>query len=329
MKPHLLSLFFLLVCLTLSAGTDHTRFTAVVASDGSGDFTTIQGAVAAVATGTPEKPSTIYVRSGTYRERVYVQREKRYLRLIGESPESTVLVYDLHAGVTGPDGQKIGTFRTPTLFVDADDFTMENLTVANDAGPVGQALSLSAQGDRLVFRNCRFIGHQDTIFLNRGRHYFENCFVEGTTDFIFGAATAWFEDCRIHCLKSSYVTAASTPFDSPYGFVFNKCRFTAAADTQVYLGRPWRDHAAVLVMNSSLPEAIRPEGWHNWNRPEAEPSVRFLESGNTGPGAKTEARVDWSRQLNPEEAGRVRPASVFDGWNPAARPAVPFTPQER
>ena len=158
------------------------------------------------------------------------------------------------------------------------------MTVANDAGPVGQALALSAQGDRLVFQNCRFLGHQDTIFLNRGRHFFENCFIEGTTDFIFGGATVWVESFRIHCLKSSYITAASTPPDSEYGFVFNRCKVTAADGTRIYLGRPWRDHAAVLVMNSRLPAAICPEGWHNWNRPEAEQRVRYVESGNTGPG---------------------------------------------
>jgi pectinesterase len=315
------SLLLLSAVLQATAGTDHALYRAVVAADGSGDFTTIQGAVAAVATGSKEKPSTILVKAGTYRERVYVQREKRHLRLVGESPDSTILVYDLHAGVTGPDGQKIGTFRTPTLYVDADDFTMENMTVANDAGPVGQALALSAQGDRLVFRNCRFVGHQDTIFLNRGRHYFDNCHIEGTTDFIFGGATAWFEDCRIHCLKSSYITAASTPPDSEYGFVFNACEVTAVADEKVYLGRPWRDHAAVLIMNSHLPEAIRPEGWHNWNRPDAERTVRYLESGNTGPGADTGARVTWAGNLSPGKRADITPAIVFGGWDPGTHPS--------
>lgn len=327
MNQQLLSLLFLFASLLVSAGTDHSRYQAVVAADGSGDFTTIQAAVAAVATGSKEKPVTILVKAGTYREVVYVQREKRHLRLVGESPESTVLVYDLHAGVTGPDGKKIGTFRTPTLFVDADDFTMENLTVANDAGPVGQALALSAQGDRLVFRNCRFLGHQDTIFLNRGRHYFEDCYIEGTTDFIFGGATAWFEDCQIHCLKSSYITAASTPPDSEYGFVFNDCEVTAVGKAKVFLGRPWRDHAAVLIMNSRLPEAIRPEGWHNWGRPEAESTVRYFEAGNTGPGANTDARVNWARHLSPEKLTDITPAAVFDGWNPSQQPsAVPVQP---
>lgn len=326
MKRGLIYLILFSACLGGFAGTDHTRFRAIVAADGSGEFMTIQGAVAAVATGTKENPATILVEAGTYRERVFIQREKRHLRIIGESPESTILVFDLHAGVMGPDGKKIGTFRTPTLYVDADDVTFENLTVSNDAGPVGQALALSAQGDRLVFRNCRFLGHQDTIFLNRGRHYFANCYIEGTTDFIFGAATAWFEDCQIHCLKSSYITAASTPPDSVYGFIFNNCKVSAAEDTEVYLGRPWRDHAAVLIMNSGLPAAIRPEGWHNWGRSEAEKTVRYLESNNVGPGADTGRRVSWSRQISSEEAKSITTPGVFGSWDPGQTPNIPFQP---
>ncbi|HKJ89887.1 MAG TPA: pectinesterase family protein [Oceanipulchritudo sp.] len=314
------ALLILSAALQASAGTDHNLFETVVAADGSGDFRTIQGAVAAIATGSARKPVTIRVKAGTYRERVYVQREKRHLRLVGESPESTILVYDLHAGVTGPDDRKIGTFGTPTLFVDADDFILENMTVANDAGPVGQALALSAQGDRQIYRNCRFLGHQDTLFLNRGRHYFENCHIEGTTDFIFGGATAWFEDSHIHALKSSYITAASTPPESSYGFVFNNCRFTAAPDAKVYLGRPWRNYAAVVIMDSHLTEAIRPEGWHNWNRPEAERTVRYLESGNTGPGALARERVSWSRQFSAGKRADINPVTVFDEWHPGMDP---------
>ena len=130
------------------------------------------------------------------------------------------------------DGKPIGTFRTPSTTIDADDFTAENLTFENSAGPVGQALALRVDGDRAVFRNCRFLGHQDTILLNRGRQLFDRCYIEGTTDFIFGGATAWFEDCDIHCLKSSYITAAATPDFQPFGFVFHNCRITAGAERE-------------------------------------------------------------------------------------------------
>ena len=223
------TLFVLCSCIVLAisltqAQTDPKFLTAVVAKDGSGHFTTIQAAMAKIGMGTPETPATVYVRKGVYRELVYVQREKRYVRLIGEDPDTTVLVYGLHASMTGLDGQKIGTFRTPTLFLDADDFTVENMTIQNDAGAVGQALSISVSGDRVLFRNCRLLGHQDTVFLDRGRQYFEGCHIEGTIDFVFGGATTWFENCDVHALDSSYITAASTPPEADFGFIFNRCR---------------------------------------------------------------------------------------------------------
>ncbi|MCB1058233.1 MAG: hypothetical protein KDD11_22265 [Acidobacteria bacterium] len=309
--------------------TDAKLLTAVVAQDGSGDFTTIQAAIATIGTGSPERPATIYVKRGVYRERVYVQREKRHVRLIGEDPASTRLVYGLHANVTGPDGQSIGTFRTPTFYVDADDFTVENLTFENDAGPVGQALAVAVHGDRVLFRNCRFLGHQDTVFLNRGRHYFEGCFIAGTTDFLFGGATAWFENCHILALADSYITATATPADAPFGFVFDRCRVRVAEGFETYLGRPWRDHAATLFMRSDLGEGIRPEGWHNWDKPWRETTSRYLEYANTGPGADRSRRVPWSRELSAAEAEAITPAVVLGGWDPTRVAPLPFAPPAR
>jgi pectinesterase len=305
-----------------AAQTDPRLLTAVVAKDGSGQFATIQEAMARIAMGTPDRPATIHVRRGVYRELVYAQREKRYVRLIGEDPESTVLVYGLHAGMKGLDGEPIGTFRTPTLYVDADDFTVENMTIRNDAGPVGQAVAVAVHGDRVLFRNCRFQGHQDTVFLNRGRHYFTGCSIEGTTDFVFGGATAWFEDCDIHALGSSYVTAAATPPESAFGFVFNRSRVRVAEGEQTYLGRPWRDHAATIFMRSELGAGIRPAGWHNWDRPWSESTSRFAEYRNTGAGADRSSRVPWSRELTDAEADRITPVTVLGGWDPTrAEPA--------
>lgn len=311
------------------AQTDARLLNAVVAKDGRGDFTTIQAAMAKIGMGSPENPATIYVRKGVYREVVYAQREKRYVRLIGEDPETTILVFGLHASMTGPDGQPIGTFRTPTLYVDADDFTVENLTIQNDAGPVGQALAVAVHGDRVIFRNCRFLGHQDTIFLNRGRQYLEGCYIEGTTDFLFGGATAWFEDCDIRALDSSYITATATPPEAAFGFVFSGCRVYVANGEQTYLGRPWRDHAATLFLRSELGTGIRPEGWHNWDKPWRESTSRYLEYRNTGPGAGRSARVSWSRELTPNEADLINPATVLggcDGWDPSRERPVPFDP---
>ena len=320
------SLFLGLAGSLAVAQTDHTLASAVVAQDGSGEFTTIQAAMARIGMGSPERPATIYVRRGVYRELVHVQREKRYVRLLGEDPETTVLVYGLHAGMKGLDGEPIGTFRTPTLTVDADDFTVENLTIRNDAGPVGQAVAVAVHGDRVIFRDCRFQGHQDTVFLNRGRHYFTGCSIEGTTDFVFGGATAWFEDCDLHALASSFITAASTPPEAAFGFVFHRCRVRVAEGEQSYLGRPWRDHAATLFMRSELGKGVRPEGWNDWDKSWAQSTLRFREYGSTGPGADRARRVPWSRELTDAEAEGITPATVFGGWDPTRAEAVRFDP---
>lgn len=317
---------FFLLAAAAGAQTDHQLLTAVVAPDGSGQFTSLQEAVAKIGTGTPEHPATLYVRRGVYRERVYVQREKRYLRLVGEDPATTILVYGLYAAIPGPDGLPIGTFRTPTLHLDGDDVTVENLTVRNDAGPVGQALAMAVHGDRAIFRNCRFEGHQDTLFLNRGRHYFEDCTIEGTTDFIFGGATAYFENCELRALASSFLTAAATPPEAPFGFVFDRCRVRVAPGEKAYLGRPWRDFAATAFLRSELGEGIAPAGWHNWDKSWAEKTVRFLEYGNRGPGAGRAERAPFSRELTPAEAAAISPAALFGGWDPTSAAPVAFAP---
>ncbi len=291
----------------------------VVAADGSAKYKTVQEAVMAVPAGAADSPVVIRIRPGTYREIVYVQREKRFFKFVGEDASKTVITYDLNANMKGVDGKPIGTFRTPSVQIDADDFTAENVTFENAAGPVGQALAVRVDGDRVVFRNCRFLGWQDTVLLNRGRHYFENCYVEGHVDFIFGAATAFFERCHIHALRDGYLTAASTPDNQTYGFVFNRCRVTATPAVKTYLGRPWRAYAAVTFINTEMSGAVRPEGWHNWNFPEREKTARYAEFGSNGPGANDAARVPWARRLTKAEARAITPERVLagsDGWNP-------------
>jgi pectinesterase len=294
---------------------------AVVAADGSGDFKTVQEAVNASPQDTGSaKPWIIMVKPGTCKERVYVQREKRFLHLVGEDAARTVISFGLHANLKGPDDKPIGTFRTPTVQIDADDFTAENLTFENSAGNQGQALAVRLDGDRLVFRHCRFLGWQDTILANRGRHYFEDCHIAGACDFIFGGATAYFEKCRLHCLGRGYITAASTPSEQTYGFVFAHCQVTAeAAAANSFLGRPWRSHAGVVFLDTELPAQICPAGWDNWRDPAREQTARFAEFNSTGPGANPAGRVKWSRQLDAKEAGPITAARVLrgsDGWDP-------------
>jgi pectinesterase len=250
---------------------------------------------------------------------VYIQREKRFVHLIGDNATNTVLTYNLNARMTGLDGKPIGTFRTPTVQIDADNFTAENITFENSAGAVGQALAVRIDGDRAVFRHCRFIGWQDTIFGNRGRHYFEDCYIDGATDFIFGGATEFYNRCHIHCKGDGYITAASTPPNQAFGLVFSKCEITGEPDVKTYLGRPWRPWASTIFINTGMSDVVRPEGWHNWGHPEREKTTRYAERHNTGPGADSGKRAGWVKKLSCWKACRLTAKRVLkgnDGWNP-------------
>lgn len=289
-----------------------------VATDGSAKFKSVQDAIMSVPIGTPTNPVIIHIKPGIYHELIYIQREKRFFRLIGDDAEKTVLTFGLHANLTNYDGHGIGTFRTPTATIDADDFTAENITFENSAGPKGQALAIRVDGDREIFRHCRFLGWQDTIFINRGRQYFTNCYIEGATDFIFGGATAWFENCHIYCAGNGYITAASTPYDVPFGYVFSNCKITGEPGVQSYLGRPWRIYASTIFLNAEMSDVIRPEGWNPWGKAKAG-ITRYAEFNSAGAGANPKARVDWAKPLTAREAKAITVKKILgdsDGWNP-------------
>lgn len=306
---------------TASATGDET-FDFVVAQDGSGDFRTVQAAIDAAPDYTGDAPVRILIKNGTYRERVTVPANKTGLWLVGENAGQTVITYDVYASQTGSTGAIVGTAGTATVYLHADDFRAENITFANSAshpqgiGQVGQAVAVCITGDRMRFTGCRFVGNQDTLFtMGTGRLYFENCHIEGTTDFIFGASTAFFENCTIHSKRNSYITAASTPEGVEFGYVFRNCRLTAAEDiTRVHLGRPWRTFAKVVFIGCEMGGHIRPEGWHNWNKPDAERTTFYAEGGNTGPGASTEGRVAWSHILTAAQVAEYTPEKVLGEW---------------
>jgi len=293
----------------------------VVAADGSGPFTNVQSAINAVPQNTsPTNWCVIHIKPGIYKGLVYVQREKHFVRLLGEDPEKTVLTYDLHANLPGPDGKPISTFRTPSTVIDADDFVAENLTFENSAGPKGQALAVRLDGDRLIFRNCRFLGWQDTILGNRGRHYFEACYVAGAVDFIFGGATEFYEHSHINCLGNGYITAASTASNTAFGLVLSHCQITGGnPDVKTYLGRPWRAYASVTYLDTEMSDVVRPAGWDNWRDPARERTARYAEFNSTGPGANPQARVKWAHQLTDRQAAAITVGKVLGGsddWNP-------------
>ncbi|WP_221029276.1 pectinesterase family protein [Actomonas aquatica] len=307
----------LLLCLLGSAASLFAlQPDAIVALDGSGDYISIEKAIYGADQKRAEPGGgerwVILVKPGTYRERVIVQRERGNIALIGEDPETTILVEGIHANMTGPDGKKIGTFRTPTLQVDGDGFVVENLTIANDAGPVGQALALRVDGDRVVFRNCRFLGWQDTILVNRGRHYFADSYIEGHVDFIFGGANAVFERTHIHCVGKGYITAASTPWDQAHGLTFLDCSITGVEDVETFLGRPWRAHAQTAFVRTEMSAVVKAAGWHNWGQPERELTSRYVEIASRGEGANNAARVGWAKTIS-EAVGDWTAATILAG----------------
>ncbi|MBD0379532.1 pectinesterase family protein [Paenibacillus sedimenti] len=296
-----------------------------VSQDGSGDFTSVQDAIDAVRV-LPLEPVTIYIKNGTYREKIIVPDNKPDISLIGESREGTVLAFSDYAEMVGSDGKKLGTFGTAVLKVEADDFRMENLTVQNTAGfgpAIGQAVALYTSGDRHVYRNVRLLGNQDTLYTSRGRQYFADCYIEGHVDYIFGSATVLFESCEIHSLRQGYITAASTPKDTAIGYVFLNCRLTGAqTEESVYLGRPWRAWAHTVFINTWMGPHIHSAGWDNWGNPDNESTSRYAEYGSTGPGARAEARVQWARVLSEKEAPVPDVKRVLagpDDWNPQVR----------
>lgn len=320
----LLSFIFAAMCaFTANAANPYDNpDTLVVARDGTGQFRTINEAVE-VCRAFMEYHKVIYVKKGVYKEKVIVPSWLTNIEVCGENAENTIITYDDHANIRFEETeQPMGTFRTYTVKVQGNYITFKNITIENNAARLGQAVALHTEGDHLVFINCRLLGNQDTVYTGvaNTRIYFKNCYIEGTTDFIFGPSTAWFEGCIIHSKQDSYVTAASTPADVTYGYVFNNCKLTAAEGvTKVYLGRPWRPYAYTLFMNCELGSHIVHCGWHNWGKASNEKTARYAEYNNSGAGASTKDRASWSKQLTKKEAAKVTLENVFkidNSWIP-------------
>ena len=295
----------------------------------------------------------IHIGEGTYREKLVVSRPN--VTFLGAGRDKTVLVYGQGAFELMPEGDKRGTFRTASVRIDTHDFTARHLTFQNDAGfghTVGQALALYVDGDRNVFEDCALLGSQDTLFTAplplkeakpggfkgpgeskpriMGRHYFKNCFIRGDVDFIFGSAIAYFEDCTIFSQKPGdrkptespddeviygYVTAASTPQEEPFGYVFQNCHLDSDCPPHsVYLGRPWREWAKTVFLSCELGTHIHPLGWNDWQKPHGH--FYYGEYASYGPGASPETRADFSHQLTEEEAAEYTLENVLKGWKP-------------
>lgn len=331
-----------------------------VSLERAGTYHSISKALEAIDESCPNdgRPVTIHIEPGEYRERVEIRRS--HVTIEGETADSVRIVGGLAAQMPSEDGSgqdgKLGTFRTYTVLVDADDVRLENLTIVNDAGDgreVGQAIALYADGDRLVVDACCITGRQDTLFLGPlpprevkpggfigpkqfaprrvGRQYFRRCRIEGDVDFIFGGACAYFEGCEIRSLNrnmdvNGYVTAASTPEGEPYGFVFHGCSFTAAQDVapdSVYLGRPWREWAQTVLIDCWLGQHIKREGWWDWAKPAAHERAHYAGASLHGPASDAENWVPWAHELDATATTRYAREQVLsgaDGWDPEGGP---------
>lgn len=309
MKRFVVVLFLMsFAIVTISANSYKRKIQ--VAQDGTGDYCTLSEAIENIRVFMDYKV-TVQIGKGVYKEKIIIPEQIENVEFIGENAENTIITFNNHAMM-----DNMGTFRTFTCKVGGNNITFRNLTIENNALPVAQAVALHTEGTHLAFINCRFLGNQDTIYAGgrAARLLFFNCYIEGTTDFIFGPATALFQECVIHCKRDSYITAASTPINVAVGFVFNRCKITADSSvSKVYLGRPWRPYAFTLFMNCEMGNFINPIGWDNWRNSENEKTARYAEYDNRGIGAITEKRVKWAKQLSKEDVTQYKDLQYLFG----------------
>lgn len=341
----------------------------VVSADGNGDFKTMGEALNSIPINNAQR-RVIFVKRGTYKEKLTIDRS--YVTVVGEDPDSTILTYDAKPNDIGPDGKELGTYNDFSVKITGHDFSARDISFQTTAGSkVGQAVALDVDADKASFQNCHILGYQDTLLLRNKtdasetdnvpdqptvqtyRSYFKDCFISGSVDWIFGAAQAMFDHCTLHAMLNGYVTAASTPQEQRYGFVFRDSHVTGenpySGQLDTYLGRPWRPYASVTYVNTQMDRNVDSAGWNNWGKESNEQTVRYAECGSTGDGFDAQRRVPWaSRTCMTESQDLVKavdldeyyvPSRVFnhvnginvpDDWddptvldNPPAAPEVP------
>lgn len=286
----------------------------VVAMDGSGDFTTVQEAIDATKAFPPQR-ITIFIKNGIYNEKVRIPAWNTKLSLIGENIEKTIISYNDYFKKINRG--RNSTFFTYTLKVEADDFYAKNITIENTAGEVGQAVAIHIEGNRCSFNNCKFLGNQDTAYLTgeNSKQLFTKCTISGTTDFIFGSATAVFDSCTIVSKRDSYITAASTTKEQEFGFVFFNCKLEACKNVnKVYLGRPWRPYAKTVFIACKMGKHIAPDGWKEWSNKEKPATTFYAEFNNYGIGADTRSRINWSHQLTTKQRQKYCLQNILGDW---------------
>jgi len=292
----------------------------VVDSKGNGNFKTVQEAIDAVPD-FRKIETEIYIKNGIYKEKLVLPTSKTNVTFIGENKNETILTYDDFAQKHNKFGEEMGTTGSTSFYVFGDNFKAKNITFENSAGTIGQAVAVRIDGDKVIFENCKFLGNQDTLYLHgdKSRQYYKDCYIEGTVDFIFGWSTGFFENCEIYCKNKGYITAASTNKNAKHGFVFKNCKLIGSAlENTFYLGRPWRDYAQTVFIDCYMDKHIKPEGWHNWNKPNAEQTTFYAEYNSSGPGA-SKKRVKWAKKLSEKESKNYNKETILkgsDNWIP-------------
>lgn len=323
--------YCLLIAVQSSAQTQIYLKDITVAQDGSGNYKTIQEAVNAVRD-LGQQPVTIHIKNGIYHEKLIIPSWKTKVSLIGEDKGNTIITNNDFSGKPNLGGKDafgnpmFSTYTSYTVLVEGNDFSAENLTIENTAGRVGQAVALHVSGDRCHIKNCNLLGNQDTLYAatENSRQLYQDCYIAGTTDFLFGEATVVFQHCTIKSLMNSYVTAAATKPNQKFGFVFINCKLIADTSVKkVFLGRPWRPYAKTVFIDCELGSHILPEGWNPWKGdamfPDKEKTAYYAEYNNRGEGANTSSRVSWSKQLTKKEAANYTLNNILSDWDPVVK----------
>lgn len=314
-------ILFISITNFLLARTD-PYITVTVAKDGSGQFNSIQKAITSIRDLGPGE-ALIKIKAGTYNEKIVIPSSKHKITLQGDSKENTIISNDDYSGKLDALNEKMTTFNSYTVLVMSDDVKISDITIQNSWCNNGQAVALHVEGDRFSIKDSKILGCQDTVYTggNHSRQYYQNCFIEGTTDFIFGSATVVFKNCTIKSLANSYITAASTDQTKEFGYVFFDCKLIAKENIKkVFLGRPWRPYAKTVFINTEMGNHILPEGWNPWKGdkmfPDKEKTAYYAEFASKGEGGKTENRVSWSHQLTKKQAKKYTIKNILGDWKP-------------
>jgi len=297
---------------SIPADFDQARVLIVAKEAGKGDFTTVQGAINAVPVNN-KRPVVINVRPGIYREKVTIPAEKPFVRLSGSDANSTVITWNDSAKSSG------GTYYSATVSVYASDFTATKITIKNSYGPghltpEDQAVAVRISGDRSAFYNCRFLGYQDTVLDESGRHYFQNCYIEGAIDFVCGNGRSIYENCDLHAIpidNGAFTAQKRSSLSDNTGFVFLHCTLTGKG--LMFLGRAWAPYSTVLFAYTYMDDIIVPQGWDNWNDPNRDRTARYGQYKCYGGGASETKRVSWSHELSSTEAAPFITIDYIDG----------------